>query len=657
MGAHDWLRPPRQVLTIFLAVAAVSAVTLGGLSWYILDQDRELETQRERRRLEQAADRAAAIMQRSLADLQARLGAESTAGGTLPPGVAVVTVTPTSMVVRPRMGLLYAPVSPAAPTIVGTPFAEGERLEFIAQDLAAAQRVYALLAGAGNSAPHRAGALLRFARVARQRGDHARALQAYAELETLGPAVVERFPAALAARLGRMTLFRETGRTQDLNAEASALLADLQQGRWLITKADYEAYSTEARAAAPNAAPDQVEAIARADAVAWLWANRISGEATGRRLLRFDAGAALVLWSSRSSELLAVVAGRPYLTALCGEAFGEDVSWLLSDVDGRPLLGDAQPQPGVVRTAAGLPWTLQVFTPPGQVTRASLARPLLLLVLSLVTLVLAAGWFFIFRSLARERQVAELQSDFVAAVSHEFRSPLTSIGHIAELLAQDRLEPDALRRESYGVLVRDTSRLRDLVEGLLDFGRFDAGTSAFRFEAVDLDTLIRSTVAEFQDRVAADGFRIDLTGTVASVTTRADRDALSRALWNLLDNAVKYSPEIRDIRVEMASGTDDVSIAVRDQGIGIPADEQGRIFDRFVRGAESKRRRIRGTGIGLAMVRQIVLAHGGRISVSSDPGAGSCFTITLPVHADRRAHVSGHLDIADTLAERPRGSE
>ncbi len=181
-----------------------------------------------------------------------------------------------------------------------------------------------------------------------------------------------------------------------------------------------------------------------------------------------------------------------------------------------------------MRTAltSGLPWTLHVFAPAGQALPPSPRRPLLVLVLSLVTVVLGAGWYFIFRSLSRERQVVRLQSDFVAAVSHEFRSPLTALSHAANLLVHDRLPSEALRRQTYDVLARDTSRLRSLVEGLLEFGRLEAGAAAFRFTTLDVSALVESTVAEFQERVSADGYvdravrSSERTSTPASIGRR-----------------------------------------------------------------------------------------------------------------------------------------
>ena len=332
------------------------------------------------------------------------------------------------------------------------------------------------------------------------------------------------------------------------------------------------------------------------------------------------------MWKSTPARLDGVIAGRAYLSSLAGLAgnTGQPWEWAVSDLEGRPIMGDPpHAGPVAVRTAltSGLPWTLHVFAPASHALPPSPRRPLLLLVLSLVAVVLAAGWYFIFRSLSRERQVARLQSDFVAAVSHEFRSPLTALSHAADLLVHDRLNSEALRRQAYDVLARDTSRLRSLVEGLLEFGRLDAGAAAFQFTTLDLSGLVESTVADFRERVSADGYAIELAGPVSGVYAYVDREALSRALWNLLDNAVKYSPESRTVNVELRPVAGHVSISVRDHGIGIPVGEHRTIFDRFVRGAESKSRRIHGTGIGLAMVRQIVRAHGGDVDVVSEPGA------------------------------------
>jgi signal transduction histidine kinase len=625
MTPRHW-EAPRQVLTLFLIVALVSALALAWLSWQLIIQDRAADLQRRQDALEQAADRAVAGMQVALANLQVQ-----TTLDTAPPaaGLTLVFVAESGAIrARPAGALPFLPVVPEQPGPPASTFVDGEHLEFGARDFAAAMRTYE----PGTRAPDvhmRAAALMRLARAARKSRAITDALLAYDRLLELNDVQVHGWPAGLVARLGRMATFQENGRPDEWRGEATRLADDLERTRWPLTQAAFESATEDihkALGASPIADPI---AISRAVALSWLWTNR--GERTGRRIVPHPGATAFLMWAARQNGIDVVIADRTYLSTLAGAGMPPNVGWSLSDPDGRLLLGSPPPERGsATRSAvsAGLPWTLHVFSGETAAVRAG-PRPALVALVATVSLVLAAGWFFIFRALARERRVAELQSDFVSAVSHEFRSPLTTLGHAADLLAQDRLPSDDLKRQSYAILVRETARLRGLVEGLLDFGRFGSGRAAFQFTALCIEELVRDTVTNFQELAIANGFHIKLSGAEGSTRVMGDREALTRALWNLLDNAVKYSPECRTIWVDMARHAGRFAISVRDQGLGIPADEQQVIFDRFVRGADSLQRRIRGTGIGLAMVRKIAEAHHGDVTVASAPGKGSCFTFTL----------------------------
>jgi signal transduction histidine kinase len=303
----------------------------------------------------------------------------------------------------------------------------------------------------------------------------------------------------------------------------------------------------------------------------------------------------------------------------------------LTDAEGSIVLGEQPPDRAAIRTAPSskLPWSMHVFSAPPVTVALSPQRQLLLWVLGVLGMVWTVSAYFIMRAISREIRVARLQSDFVAAVSHEFRSPLSSLRQISEMLAEDRLPSDNARRESYGVLARESERLHQLVEDLLDFGRFDAGREIYHFEPLELRGFLQVLVADFQQRVSASGYRVALNLPDFAVHVRADAAALSRAIWNLLDNAVKYSPNSHTVWVDVELNETQVSLSVRDEGLGIPAREQREIFEQFVRGSESKTLRIKGTGIGLAMVRHIMQAHGGEILLRSEPGKGSRFTMVL----------------------------
>ena len=639
MNFRNWFRPPRHVLAIFVAVAVVSAGALVWLMWLLLEQDKTVEIQRRQERLEQAADRAAAVMQGALADIDVQLGTRLDPPVKLPAGVLVFSSGRDGIAVRPEGALLYYPEPSPRLEAPAERFAEAEQSEFARNDLAAAAQRYSVLSADPDKGV-RAAALNGLARVHRRMQDYSAALDAYDRLLRIPGVGVSGLPAELIARAGRASVFEETLRVAELRAEAAMLDENLRRGLWQLTRSQYEFYSSEAKSwLGVPAKADDPDSAARAEAVSWLWENRSSFEPGARRLIQAGGNPALIIFRATSDGFVAAVAGPAWLGSLCREALSDSgLRCALTDAEGHTVAGQSPPTRfAAIRTAAAakLPWILQVFaaTEPNAAS-VSPQRRLLLWVAGVLAVVWFTGAAFIVRSIQRESRVAQLQSDFVAAVSHEFRSPLSSLCQISEMLVQDRFDSQDLRRQSYGILANESGRLHRLVEGLLDFGRFEAGAAIYHFEPVEIRAFLKTIVADFQQRIGPTGYSVELREPQGEIHLRVDREAMSRAIWNLLDNAVKYSPECRTVWVEVEQNRDRVSIAVCDRGLGIPIYEQREIFEKFVRGADSKARRIKGTGIGLAMVRHIVQAHGGEMLLASQPGEGSRFTMVLPEKAE-----------------------
>src|SRR5579884_2186866 len=226
-------------------------------------------------------------------------------------------------------------------------------------------------------------------------------------------------------------------------------------------------------------------------------------------------------------------------------------------------------------------------------------------------------------------RLSQLRADFVSLVSHELRSPMAAVIGAARTL-QDRWRMlTAAQRDSFLALIADeTTRLAALVADVLDTSRIEAGTFSYRFEDVDLQRLVEDAVdaaalAQQEVRVVA-----SLEGQLPVI--RADRARLRQVLANLIDNAVKYSPEGGEVRVSALAANGTVTIAVHDEGPGIPPSQQERIFEKFGR-AEVPGGSKPGTGLGLFIARSIAEAHGGSLAVSSGPEPGSTFTLTLPL--------------------------
>ena len=307
----------------------------------------------------------------------------------------------------------------------------------------------------------------------------------------------------------------------------------------------------------------------------------------------------------------------------------------LSDPEGVAVAGILNgPGRKAIRTPTDtrLPWTVHARVAAEGATRSGLTRGRLTVIgLGMMLTFLVAGFYFIGRAVKQEMDLARLQSDFVSAVSHEFRTPLAAMRQLSELLAEGRVPHQERRQQYYESLAGESRRLQRLVENLLNFGRLQAGARPYRLEPLDPRALVEQVVAEFRSGLSRPDCQIDVSGDDEPVRLLADADAVALALHNLLDNAVKYAGASPSVSVSWARQGDRVALRVRDQGPGIAADERTRIFERFVRGTAAAAANVRGTGIGLAMVQQVVTSHGGEVTVESAPGAGSVFTMWLPM--------------------------
>ncbi len=261
----------------------------------------------------------------------------------------------------------------------------------------------------------------------------------------------------------------------------------------------------------------------------------------------------------------------------------------------------------------------------------SLRQSFLFIAISLVVgLTLFAG-YLLFRDVRREVHTAEMRSQFVSGVSHELKTPLTAIRVFAESMRLDEDMERQTQQEYLDTILRESERLNRLVGNILDFGRIEHGSRDYQLRPVSLADAVDAVAQTMKYRLQQSGFHLEvvLDGNLPQIL--ADRDAIEQAILNLTDNAVKYSGEAREIGLRLYREGNRAVIQVIDHGIGIPHEEQERIFERFYRVPSPENQRVAGAGIGLALVKHIVKAHGGTVEVESKPSQGSIFTLRLPL--------------------------
>ena len=640
----------RRLFVWFVATTIVPALGLGWLGWQLVQQDRQLDGQRVQEARDRAAELAATALQRTLAELEEHLASASAASslssGDIPEHVALIALGGRGVVERAGMLLPYGPAVPPADRLARDVFADAEALEFRGHDSAGAIRLLRTFATTRDPT-RRAEALLRLGRNYRKLGELPSAAKAFTELVAFDHTLVGGLPAGLQGRQGLARILADGDRRDDLAREALLLDQALGGGHWVLTRGQYQFSAEQARGWLGSRAPPphDVERLALAEAADAAWsewrsARRDDAVVRGRRTLWVADRSVLALTRGSAERLVVLLAGQRFLdkawrASLATPGGGRLFEFALTDADGRAVLGhpDAAVSNQSVRTASvtQLPWTVHAISAATDASTTGLSGPgrLMLAAVLVMTLVVIVGGYFINRAIARELAVAKLQSDFVAAVSHEFRTPLTTIRQLSEMLVRARVSTNEKRQQFYETLLRESERLHRLVQSLLNFAHLESGELQYQFEAVDPVHFVQGVVTEFQEEVSGLGYRIEFSSREPVPSIRADRELLARVFWNLLDNAVKYSPDHRTVRVEVTHADGRVLVRVCDEGVGIPLAEQREIFRKFVRGAASKAAAIKGTGIGLAMAQQIVTAHGGEIRVESEVGRGSTFSVLL----------------------------
>jgi len=278
------------------------------------------------------------------------------------------------------------------------------------------------------------------------------------------------------------------------------------------------------------------------------------------------------------------------------------------------------------------PWKIEIFRSEGEALGAlGIKRNFYFWTILTLVIVLISGSVLISRTIAHEMAVLKLKSDFVSSVSHEFKSPLTSIKALAERLRDGKVKDSDRMNQYFSVITQDVDRLTRLVRNILDFSKIEEGKKEYEFVETDVVQLVTQQIEFFKRSESAKGLEIRIRISEDIPHLDVDKEAFSQALNNLLDNAVKFSSDRKEIEVNLKKDDTSVFIEVRDWGIGIPPPDLDKIFDKFYQGRNTLQQSVKGTGLGLTLVKHTVEAHGGRIAVVSHVGEGSIFSIILPI--------------------------
>jgi signal transduction histidine kinase len=253
------------------------------------------------------------------------------------------------------------------------------------------------------------------------------------------------------------------------------------------------------------------------------------------------------------------------------------------------------------------------------------------LILACLSVLIIGGLVLTKHIVSKEMALARLKSDFVSNVSHELRTPLALIRLYAETLELGRITTQEKKQQYYRIIRKESERLTALINNILDFSRIEAGRKEYEFRNTDIAELVRNTLESYRYQIEQQGFAFEESIDSNLPAVPVDREAIARALVNLVNNALKYSSDEKFLGVKLYRENGVVKLEVADHGIGIARRDQSKIFEKFYRAGDPLVHNTKGSGLGLSLVRHITQAHGGEIAVESTPGRGSKFTLSLPL--------------------------
>lgn len=608
----------RRRVVLALLVAGAPCLLLFVLAWRMLEQERELQTNRERERRTQFATDLGERMRQRLDRVRLQLSA----GITPDPAPDLVAQRDGSSLHLPwRPVQMYSPW-PESPE-VRLAIERGEREELVGGNFATAAKHYQHAFERSRSPSESAYANLLLARTLYRAGRIDEAIESYRRIAVLGPEVRDnqQIPLALYAmeRLDNAAVTNADEALEpylassiELTPTALHLVGDLVSRNGtsnLAARVDERLRRIERGAQLERdisvvLPPEMLEE--RVDQWVpygeWLWlvgTTTIDGKEVVLAVAA-DALARSMVRDEPSLEGIALAHGWEESVVMAGTSF--------------PGLG------------LRLPSVAPASDPAAIARRNFLFAALAFVVISSF---IAAG--LLLRDVRRETDMAQLRSQFVASVSHELKTPLSAIRMFAESLQMKRPASPKQRDEYLEIIVNESERLSRLLDNVLELSKIERGERHYRLEPRDPADVVRNAMKAAAYPLQQKGFHLAIHIEENLPSVRVDEDALEQALLNLLTNAMKYSGESRDLQVRVERAGDHVAVRVIDHGIGVPAHEKEKIFEKFYRAANSEG--VTGAGLGLAIVAHIARSHGGFLRMESSPGAGSEFTIALPLEA------------------------